>query len=88
MTTKPKIKSKARPQRHVSRHGWDLFRFDGTLLLRIEKVDDAGVFSTDDDAIAHARHLAAKGNAFAKNAVQIHDRDSPKIESLLALRRK
>jgi hypothetical protein len=72
-------KAPAKPQ------GWNLFDFDNTGLLHIEKDDAAHTFESDADAVEHVHLLAARGDHQALHAIQLHDLNQPKID---ALRRK
>jgi hypothetical protein len=62
--------------------GWNLFDFDNTGLLRIERDDAAQIFASDIDAIEHVRLLAARGDQKALHAIQLHDLNQPKIDAL------
>ena len=62
--------------------GWNLFDFDNTGLLRIERGDAPQIFESDADAVEHVRLLAATGDQKALHAIQVHDLNQPKIDAL------
>ena len=66
----------------TSQQGWNLFDFDNTELLHIERDDAAQIFASDADAVDHVRFLAASGDQKARHAIQIHDLNQPKIDAL------
>jgi hypothetical protein len=65
-----------------SQLGWNLFDFDNTGLLHIERDDAAQMFASDVDAVDHVRFLAANGDQKALHAIQLHDLNQPKIDAL------
>ncbi len=65
-----------------SQQGWNLFDFDNTGLLHIERDDAAQIFESDADAVEHVRFLAESGDQKARHAIQLHDLNQPKIDGL------
>jgi hypothetical protein len=61
----------------AKRFGWDVFDADG--ILQIQRVDEHGVFETDDEAIAHVHRLAAAGNTDAVQALSHHGMEATTV---------
>ncbi len=68
--------------------GWNLFDFDNSGMLHIEKDDAAPIFQSDADAVAHVRLLAENGDQKARHAIELHDLNQPKIDQLRAARQR
>lgn len=62
--------------------GWNLFDYDNTGLLHIEKDDTAHILESDTAAVEHVRLLAASGDGNARQAIQLHDLNQPKIDEI------
>ncbi|MEY2153069.1 hypothetical protein AB7849_19345 [Rhodanobacter sp. 115] len=65
--------------------GWDLWDVDGTGMLEIQRVDEANVFATDQEAVLCVRLKAALGSVRHRQAAAIHDKHR---DALLTYRRQ
>lgn len=52
----------------ASAQGWDIFECDGAVQLQAD--DEAGVFCSDEDALAFVVSQAAKGDELARLALE------------------
>lgn len=52
--------------------GWALFNTNTPLTCGIERIDEAGVFDGDQEAVIHVCHLAIGGNRLAAQALALH----------------
>lgn len=57
--------------------GWCVFNVDGGGPLEIERDDEAEVFESDDEAIAHVRRRAKAGSELHQKAITLHDAHNP-----------
>jgi hypothetical protein len=62
--------------RYAALEGWDLFEADDAR-LEIQRDDAAGLFASDEDAIAFVRHQAQKGSTLHAIAASLHDPATP-----------
>lgn len=60
---------------HLCLRGWELFKCRGVEIIC--KDDEAGIFETDEEAVEHVRKLAAAGFTYAKEALEIHEKNWP-----------
>ena len=72
----------------MKQQGWDLFDFDCTGLLHIEKDDMENIFESDAAAVEYVRLLATSGDQKARHAIQLHDLNQPKIDEIRLARAK
>jgi hypothetical protein len=52
--------------------GWALIENTGTGFLEIQRDDEMGRFESDDDAVAHVKHMASQGSVFHQEALSKH----------------
>lgn len=53
--------------------GWGLFDVDASGLLEIQRLDEAEVFGSDEEAVGFVRALASAGSAMHVAALAQHD---------------
>ena len=63
----------------AQRQGWDVFDYDGTGLLEINKLDESDRFDDDDAALRHVIEQASRGSIIARIALRDHVRDAWKL---------
>lgn len=51
--------------------GWNMFDYDQTGALQIQRLDEADVFTSDDEALSYAKGRAERGDETAKLALEL-----------------
>lgn len=64
--------------------GWDLFDYNGSGLMEIERDDEANIFADDASAVAYVETRAAEGSQRHIDALAQHRADEAKIDELRA----
>jgi len=57
--------------RQAVSQGWDMFDYDCSGMLQLQRSDEEGVFASDDEAIAFVKVLAERGDETAKLAIEL-----------------
>jgi len=57
--------------RQAVSQGYDMFDYDCSGMLQLQRSDEEGVFATDDEAISFVKGLAERGDETAKLALEL-----------------
>jgi hypothetical protein len=68
--------------------GWDLFNWDNTGLLEIQRLDEANKFACDEDAVMRVKLEAENGSEIASLALELDAYFQPLIDEVRAANRK
>jgi hypothetical protein len=62
--------------------GWGLFGYDSSDLRQIQRVDEAGIFASDEDALEYVTERTKAGSAKHAQALETHLRNATAIPQL------
>ena len=85
--SKRKLPWTIRDMREAQAQGYDVFDYDLTGLLEINKLDESDKFKDDDDAVHHVIEQASRGCTTARRALALHVRDAWKLKCEFHMRR-